>query len=286
VDALLAVVRDGRIHASYQQTIDATGRLGSSDPDLRTIAAETEDGRRLREAFPAPPGQRLVSAGYSELELRVLAHLSADPTLIEAFRSGEDIHRRTAAEVFGVDPEAVTAEQRRAGRVVNFAVPRGIGPARLARELEIPFDQAESLVRDYLARLPGVSGYMRTTLEEARARGYVTTLLGRRRYVPDLSSPAGVARQLAERTALATPIQGTAADLIKAAMVAIDRRLARECPAAAMVLQVDDQLLFEVPEPESERVSRLVREEMGGVAALAVPLEVAIGIGSSWAEVR
>jgi DNA polymerase-1 len=288
VDTLPALVdpRTGRIHTSFNQTVAATGRLSSSDPNLQNIPVRTEEGRRIRAAFLPAAGDRLVSADYSQIELRVLAHMSGDPTLTAAFRSGEDVHRRTAAEVFHVDPDEVDADQRRAAKVINFGIIYGMGPSRLAKELDIPFEQAQAYIESYFARHPGVHRYTRSTLEEARARGYVTTLFGRRRFIPDLSSPEGGVRQFAERTAVNTPIQGTAADLIKTAMVRIDRRLRDLCSGAGMILQVHDELILEVPEGEVGAVVELVRREMEGAAELAVPLEVAVGVGSNWAEVH
>jgi DNA polymerase I len=287
VDALPALVdpRTGRIHCSFNQTVAATGRLSSSDPNLQNIPIRTEEGRRIRQAFLPAPGQRLISADYSQIELRVLAHISEDPTLISAFRNREDIHMRTAAEVFRVEPAAVTADQRRAAKVINFGIIYGMGPARLAKELAISFEEAETYIANYFARYPGVSRYIQTTLEGARKTGYVSTLLERRRFIPDMLSPEGGVRQFAERTAVNTPIQGTAADLIKVAMVRIDRRLA-EAGDAGMILQVHDELIVEAPEAEVDAVVALVRQEMEGAAKLSVPLEVAVGVGGSWAEIH
>ncbi len=288
IDALPTLVdpRSGRIHCSFNQTVAATGRLSSSDPNLQNIPIRTEEGRRIRAAFLPAPGHRLISADYSQIELRVLAHISADPTLISAFRKGEDIHMRTAAEVFRVDAGAVSADQRRAAKVINFGILYGMGPSRLSKELEISLEEAKNYIDSYFARYPGVSQYVRLTLEQARANGYVTTLFGRRRFIPDLTSTEGGARQFAERTAVNTPIQGTAADLIKAAMVRIDRRLAERASSAGIILQVHDELIVEAPEADVAEVVALVREEMEGAARLSVPLEVAVGVGSNWAEIH
>jgi len=288
VDALPALVdsRTGRIHCSFNQTVAATGRLSSSDPNLQNIPIRTEEGRRIRQAFLPAPGQRLISADYSQIELRVLAHICADPTLIAAFRNQEDIHVRTAAEVFRVDPAAVSADQRRAAKVINFGIIYGMGPARLAKELAITFEEAETYIANYFARYPGVSQYVRSTLEGARKTGYVSTLFARRRFIPDITSPEGGVRQFAERTAVNTPIQGTAADLIKVAMVRIDRRLTEAGSGGGMILQVHDELILEAPEAEVDAVVALVREEMEGAAELSVPLEVAVGVGASWAEIH
>jgi DNA polymerase-1 len=288
VDALPALVdpATGRIHCFFNQTVAATGRLSSSDPNLQNIPIRTEEGRRIRQAFLPAPGQRLISADYSQIELRVLAHVTADATLVAAFRNREDIHVRTAAEVFHVDPALVSADQRRAAKVINFGILYGMGPSRLAKELAISFEEAQTFIESYFARYPGVQKYVESTLEGARTRGFVTTLLGRRRFIPDLTSTEGGVRQFAERTAVNTPIQGTAADLIKAAMVAIDRRLVAAGSGAGMILQVHDELILEAPEAEVDAVAALVREEMEGAAHLSVPLEVAVGVGSSWAEIH
>jgi DNA polymerase I len=288
VDALPALVdpATGRIHCSFNQTVAATGRLSSSDPNLQNIPIRTEEGRRIRQAFLPAPGQRLISADYSQIELRVLAHVTADATLISAFRNREDVHVRTAAEVFHVDPALVSAEQRRAAKVINFGILYGMGPSRLSKELGINFEEAQTYIESYFARYPGVQKYVESTLEAARKTGFVTTLLGRRRFIPDLTSTEGGVRQFAERTAVNTPIQGTAADLIKAAMVAIDRRLTAAGSGAGMILQVHDELILEAPEAEVSTVAALVREEMEGAARLSVPLEVAVGVGSSWAEIH
>jgi DNA polymerase-1 len=288
VDALPALVdpATGRVHCSFNQTVAATGRLSSSDPNLQNIPIRTEEGRRIRQAFLPAPGQRLISADYSQIELRVLAHVTADATLISAFRNREDVHVRTAAEVFHVDPALVSAEQRRAAKVINFGILYGMGPSRLAKELGISFEEAQTYIESYFARYPGVQKYVESTLEGARTTGFVTTLLGRRRFIPDLTSTEGGVRQFAERTAVNTPIQGTAADLIKAAMVAIDRRLIAAGSGAGMILQVHDELILEAPDAEVDAVAALVREEMEGAARLSVPLEVAVGVGSSWAEIH
>jgi DNA polymerase-1 len=288
VDALPQLVdpKTGRIHCSFNQTVAATGRLSSSDPNLQNIPIRTEEGRRIRQAFLPAPGQRLISADYSQIELRVLAHISGDETLVSAFRNREDIHVRTAAEVFHVDPALVSADQRRVAKVINFGILYGMGPSRLSKELGIGFEEAQTYIESYFARYPGVRRYVESTLEQARRTGFVTTLLGRRRFIPDLTSTEGGVRQFAERTAVNTPIQGTAADLIKAAMVAIDRRLLEAGSAAGMILQVHDELILEAPEAEVDAAVAVMREEMEGAAELSVPLEVAVGVGSSWAEIH
>jgi len=286
VDALPAAVnpRTGRLHTSFNQTVAATGRLSSSDPNLQNIPIRGEEGKRIRAAFIAAEGCVLVGADYSQIELRLLAHLSEDPVLVAAFRSGDDVHARTAAEVFGVLPGAISAEMRRAAKVINFGILYGMGPQRLARELQIPLREAERYIANYFDRYAGVRAYLTRTTAEARDRGYVTTLLGRRRSLPDLASRDRMVAQAAERTAANTPIQGSAADLIKLAMVAIDRRLTAENLCAAMTLQVHDELVLEVAAGDCERTAAIVRQEMEHVFPLKVPLHVDLGMGHSWAE--
>ncbi len=284
VDALPKLIRPttGRIHTSFNQTVTATGRLSSSKPNLQNIPIRSEEGRRIRAAFVPAPGRVFVSADYSQIELRLLAHLSHDPVLVESFRCRQDVHARTAAELFGV--ETVTADQRRQAKTINFGIIYGMGAHRLGRSLNIPFKTAQGYIDQYFARYHGIKGYMDGVLNIARERGYVTTLQGRRRYVPNLRSTDRQVLSAAERAAINTPIQGTAADLIKIAMVTIDRRLRQQGSGTRMLLQVHDELLFEVPEEELQTVLPLVREVMEGVAALEVPLEVEIGQGRSWAE--
>ena len=286
VDALPAAVNPvtGRLHTSFNQTVAATGRLSSSDPNLQNIPIRSEEGRRIRAAFIAADGYRLVVADYSQIELRLLAHLSEDPALLAAFHSGDDVHARTAVEIFGVLPALVTADMRRVAKVINFGIIYGMGAQRLARELGIPFAQAEQYISGYFERYAGVRAYLDNVRAEARRRGYVTTLMGRRRSLPDLASRDPGIAQAAERTAANTPIQGSAADLIKLAMVSIDRRLAAEGLEAAMILQVHDELVFEVAAADCERTQALVKDEMEGVLPLKVPLRVDLGTGRTWAE--
>ena len=286
VDALPAAVNPltGRLHTSFNQAVTATGRLSSSNPNLQNIPIRSEDGRRIRAAFIADKGHLLVAGDYSQIELRVLAHFSKDPVLLAAFRTGEDVHAQTAAELFGVLPATVTAEMRRAAKVINFGIIYGMGPTRLARELTIPHGKAERYIADYFQRLAGVQAFCEATRAEARRRGYVTTLLGRRRVLPDLASHDRNVVQAAERTATNTPIQGSAADLIKLAMVRIARRLANAHLRAAMIMQVHDELVFEVAEAHCETTMDIIREEMEGVFPLAVPLRVDIRCGRNWAE--
>jgi DNA polymerase-1 len=285
VDALPSLVNPatGRIHTTFHQTVTATGRLSSSDPNLQNIPVRGEEGRRIRAAFRAPPGRLLLSADYSQIELRILAHLSGDPALIDAFRRGEDIHTRTAAEVFG-SLGGVTADMRRVAKVINFGIIYGMGPMRLARELEIPQEEAARYIERYFARYAGVRDYVDRTVAEARERGYVVTLMNRRRYVPEISARASGVRQFAERTAVNTPIQGSAADLIKLAMLRVHGRLRAAGLDAFMVLQVHDELVLEAARGDVEGVANAVREEMEGVASLAVPLRADVGAAESWAE--
>jgi DNA polymerase-1 len=283
VDTLPALVdrTTGRVHTSFNQTVAATGRLSSSDPNLQNIPIRSEEGRRIRAAFVAPPGHRLVSADYSQIELRVLAHLSGDATLSDAFRRDEDVHARTAAEVFGDQP---AAEGRRLAKVINYGIVYGMGPARAARELGVPVAAAEAYIAGYFARYPGVRAFVERTVAAGRAQGYVTTVLGRRRYLPELVSRDHAVRQFAERAATNTPIQGSAADLIKLAMLAVRGALARAGLGARLLLQVHDELVLEAPEAEVARVREIVRRAMERVYPLEVPLRVDVSDGVNWAE--
>jgi len=288
VDALPALIDPvtGRIHTSFHQALTATGRLSSTEPNLQNIPTRNDEGRRIRRAFVAKPGWLLLSADYSQIELRVLAHLSGDPTLIDAFTQGEDIHIRTATEVLGIKPEAVDAEARRLAKVINFGIIYGMGPQRLAGELGISLNEASDYIRRYFERLPGVSAYLEQTLRQARELGYVVTMFGRRRYLPELHAAEGGARSQAERIAINTPLQGTAADLIKIAMVRLHRLIAQEASKPQMLLQVHDELLFEVGEHEAKAFSQLVKGEMEAVAPLRVPLVVETKAGPNWAEMK
>jgi DNA polymerase-1 len=283
VDALPALVdpATGRLHTSFNQTVAATGRLSSSDPNLQNIPIRTEEGRRIRAAFVAAPGWRLVSADYSQIELRVLAHLSGDASLVEAFAAGQDIHARTAAEVFA---DREPAEGRRLAKVINYGILYGMGPARAARELGVSSGEAAAYIEGYFRRYPGVRAFIEQTVAEARTRGWVTTVLGRRRYLPELGARDPAVRQFAERAAMNTPIQGSAADLIKLAMLEVQRRLRGAGLRARLLLQVHDELVLEAPEGEIPRVSTLVREAMEGVAPLRVPLRVDVRAGANWME--
>jgi DNA polymerase-1 len=274
----------GRIHASFQQTTGVSGRLISTDPDLQRTPVRTPEGRRIRKTFVAPEGMQIVSADWSQIELRVLAHFSKDPRLGEAFRENLDLHRRTASMLFKVPPEEVTREQRGVGKTVNFATIYGQGATALGQILGIPRKEALSYIEQYFAYYEGVRRWLDETIREAHAQGYVTTLLGRRRYIPELSMRDDTARAAGERIAANTPIQGSAADLCKLAMLAIDRGLPAVAPRTRMLLQVHDELVFEAPEAEVEATERLVRAAMEKPYPLDVPLVVEVGVGKSWGD--
>jgi DNA polymerase-1 len=286
VDALPKLIHPetGRLHTSFSQTGTATGRLSSSDPNLQNIPIRTELGREIRAAFVAEKGKILLSADYSQIELRVMAHFSKDPVLLEAFRHGEDIHARTAQEVFGVGPMAQTAEHRRAAKAINFGIIYGLSPFGLAQQLGIDQKEAAKFINAYFTRYRGVKEYLDNMLVETRKTSVAKTLFGRIRPIPEINSPQMQLRNFAERTALNSPLQGTAADLIKMAMINIDRRLADEKFEAKMILQVHDELLFEAPKKERAELEKLVHEEMEGVYKLAVPLAVEIGVGPNWRD--
>ncbi|HOT96915.1 MAG TPA: DNA polymerase I [bacterium] len=287
VDALPRLINPatGRVHTSYNQTVAATGRLSSTEPNLQNIPIRTEVGRRIRRAFI--PGDRehlILDADYSQIELRIMAHLSGDKTLRDSFLADEDVHARTASLVFKVAQDEVTPEQRRRAKEVNFGIMYGMGAYGLAQRLGLANDEAEQFILAYFASYPGVQEYMLRTVREARQNGYVTTLLGRRRMVPDIASDNRRIREFAERTAINTPIQGSAADLIKVAMIRIQNRLEQEKCAARMIMQVHDELVFEVPRDEIEAVRALVRAEMEGAIKLEVPVKVETGVGNNWLE--
>jgi DNA polymerase-1 len=287
VDALPALVNEetGRIHASYHQTVAITGRLSASDPNLQNIPIRTEVGRKIRTAFVAPEGSSLLSADYSQIELRVLAHLSGDETLINAFREGKDIHTETAARIFAMKDEDVTPEMRGRAKAINFGIVYGMGPRRLSMQTGISMAEAKDFIAAYFETYPGVAAFQEESKRMAREEGYVQTLLGRRRYIQDeiLSSNRQV-QVNAENVAINTPIQGTAADLVKVAMIAIDRALREEGLDARMIIQVHDELVLEVPDAEMDRVKALVREGMEGALALDVPIAVDMGEGANWLE--
>ena len=288
VDALPKLIHPetGRLHTSFSQTGTATGRLSSSDPNLQNIPIRSELGREIRAAFVAEKGKILLSADYSQIELRIMAHFSKDPVLVEAFRNGEDIHARTAQEVFGVGPLAQTAEHRRAAKAINFGIIYGLSPFGLAQQLGIEQKEAAKFINAYFTRYRGVKEYLDNILAETRKTGVAKTLFGRIRPIPEINSPQMQLRNFAERTALNSPLQGTAADLIKMAMISIDRRLAEEKFEAKMILQVHDELLFEAPTKERAKLEKLVQEEMEGVHKLAVPIVVEIGAGPNWRDLE
>jgi DNA polymerase-1 len=286
VDALPLLVdsKTGRIHTSYNQTVTATGRLSSSNPNLQNIPIRTLEGKRIRQAFIAAPDCILISADYSQIELRVLAHLSEDEALIEAFTSGEDIHSRTASDIFGVFPEMVNADMRRQAKVINFGILYGMSAFGLAKELGVSQKIAQIYIDGYFQRYKKVRLYMDGILEDARRDGFVCTLLKRRRYLPEFKSPVASVRQFAERMAINAPIQGTAADLIKVAMVNIAYLLQKKNLSARLIMQVHDELVVESPLKEKEEVMHLVRTEMEQVIELKVPLRVEIAAGANWDE--
>ncbi len=274
----------GRVHTSYSQAVAVTGRLASSDPNLQNIPVRTQEGRRIRAAFIVPQGSRIVSADYSQIELRIMAHLSGDDGLLKAFANGEDIHRATAAEVFSVSLDGVSSEQRRYAKVINFGLIYGMSAHGLAKQLGIERDAAKQYIDRYFARYPGVKNYMDSTREQAKRQGYVETVFGRRLWLPEINGANGMRRQAAERAAINAPMQGTAADLIKLAMIAVQSWLEKEKLQTRLIMQVHDELVLEVPEHELSRVKENLRDLMCHVAELKVPLEVGVGVGGNWDE--
>jgi DNA polymerase-1 len=288
VDALPAYVHPatGRIHTSFNQVGAATGRLSSSDPNLQNIPVRTARGGSIRRAFVAAPGHHLLVADYSQIELRLLAHLSGDPLFVEAFERGGDIHRQTAALIFGVAQDAVTAEMRGRAKTINFATIYGQGPFALARQLGITQDEARAFIAQYFARFAGVRDWLDRTVAQARAQGYVETIFGRRRYIPELKDRNFSVRSFGERTATNSPLQGSAADLIKVAMIRIHAALGAGARGARLLLQVHDELILEVPDGEREVARTLVKREMEGAAALRVPLVVTLGEATNWLDAK
>jgi len=277
---------DGRLHTTFNQTVAATGRLSTTNPNLQSIPIRTELGREIRSAFVAEQGARLISADYSQIELRILAHVSGEPKLREAFERGEDIHTATAAEVLGVDPAKLTPAERSIAKMINFGIVYGISSFGLSENLEIPREQAQEYIDAYLARFPFVQDFISRTIEQAERDGYVTSLLGRRRPVPELRVRNRATRAFGERVAVNFVMQGSNADIIKVAMVAIERRLREEGRSARLVLQVHDELLLEAPDAETSAVKELVREEMCSAYPLDPPLAVDVGAGDSWADAK
>jgi DNA polymerase-1 len=286
IDALPKLIhpKTGRVHTSYNQTVTATGRLSSSDPNLQNIPIRAEEGNRIRQAFIPERGWSIVSADYSQIELRILAHLSQDETLIKAFRNDEDIHARTASEVFNVPIEKVTPPMRREAKVINFGIIYGMSAYGLSQQLGIEPNIAQVYIDGYFRRYTGVQTYIERSLEEARQKGYVMTLLHRRRYLPDIHSPTVAIRQASERMAINSPLQGTAADIIKLAMIRIQSRIEELGLSSKMIMQVHDELVFEVPEEELQKAIPIIQNEMERVMDLSVPLKVSIHSGKNWAE--
>lgn len=278
-----SVADDGRIHTTYQQTIAATGRLSSTDPNLQNIPIRTEEGRRIREVFVVgPQHESLMSADYSQIEMRVMAHLSGDQGLIEAFRTGEDLHRFVGARVFGVEPQDVTSEMRSKVKAMSYGLAYGLSAFGLSKQLGISTGEANDLMDEYFVRFGGVRDYLQEVVDRARATGYTETMLGRRRYLPDLTSDNRQRRQMAERMALNAPIQGSAADIMKLAMLRVDRELGAGGLRSRVLLQVHDELVIEIASGEAEPVEALVRQQMGAAVEMDVPLDVSVGLGRSW----
>ena len=289
VDSLPGLInpKTGRVHTSFNQTVTATGRLSSSEPNLQNIPVKTEEGRKIRKAFiPSAKDNLLISADYSQIELRILAHLSGDKNLISAFKEGADIHAFTAGLVFGVDEDKVTKEMRGMAKTVNFGIIYGMSPYGLSQSLKIEVDKAKDFIDSYFERYPDVRLFLEGLVAEARENGYVTTLLGRRRYTPDINSQDTRIRQFAERTAINTPIQGSAADIIKVAMIAINERLAKEDMASKMTLQVHDELVLDVSRKELNKAYRILKDGMENVIKLKVPIEAHIEVGKNWLELE
>ncbi|MCV7103849.1 DNA polymerase I, partial [Mycobacterium palustre] len=284
VDGLLnSVAPDGRIHTTFNQTIAATGRLSSTEPNLQNIPIRTEEGRQIRDAFVVGDGYaELMTADYSQIEMRIMAHLSRDEGLIEAFNTGEDLHSFVASRAFGVPIEEVTPELRRRVKAMSYGLAYGLSAYGLAAQLKISTEEAKDQMDQYFARFGGVRDYLMAVVEQARKDGYTSTVFGRRRYLPELDSSNRQVREAAERAALNAPIQGSAADIIKVAMIEVDKALKEAKLASRMLLQVHDELLFEIAPGERERVEALAREKMGGAYPLDVPLEVSVGYGRSW----
>ena len=274
----------GRVHTSYHQAVAVTGRLSSSDPNLQNIPIRTDEGRRIRHAFIVPEGKQMLAADYSQVELRIMAHLSGDETLLTAFRDGDDIHSTTAAEIFSVELDQVNSDQRRKAKAINFGLIYGMSAFGLAKQLNIGWQEAQQYIDIYFDRYPGVKRYMDDIRQAAADQGYVETVFGRRLYLPDINAKNGQLRKYAERTAINAPMQGTAADIIKTAMINIQRTLENKNYATTMIMQVHDELVFEVPDAEVAIIQPLIREKMQSAATLDVPLVVDIGLGKNWGE--
>ncbi|NLD92745.1 MAG: DNA polymerase I [Fibrobacter sp.] len=286
IDALPQQIleKTGRVHSSFNQTVAATGRLSSTNPNLQNIPIRTDSGRRIREAFIAKDGSLLVSADYSQIELRILAHLSNDPFLIDAFNHDQDIHTQTASAIFGTFPEMVTPDMRRTAKTINFGLMYGMGPMNLSRQLGISFGEARDFITRYFAQFPTIKKFMESTIEFARDHGYTETLFGRRRYHPEINIKNKIVREAAERTAINTPVQGTAADIMKIAMINIQNKIKSFCPEAKMILQVHDELVFDVPADHAEKFRLWVIEKMSSACSLRVPLKVEGGCAYNWSN--
>ena len=284
VDGLESAIKsDGRIHTTFQQTVTATGRLSSTDPNLQNIPVRTEEGRRIRDCFvPQAPNTALLTADYSQIEMRIMAHLSKDAGLIAAFKSGEDLHSTVASQVFGVKASDVDPEMRRQIKAMSYGLAYGLSSYGLSQQLDLTPGQAQALMDQYFERFGGIQSYLKSVVVEARERGYTETILGRRRYLPDLTSENRQRREVAERMALNAPIQGSAADIIKVAMLKVMARMSKEQFKSRALLQVHDELIFEVYPGEESALEELVREVMQSAVELSLPLSVNVGIGASW----
>jgi DNA polymerase I len=276
--------KTGRIHTSYHQAVAATGRLSSQDPNLQNIPVKTEEGRRIRQAFVAPAGYKLIAADYSQIELRIMAHLSEDEGLLSAFEKGLDVHRATAAEVFGVSLDNVTNEMRRSAKAINFGLIYGMSAFGLAKQLHLGRREAQGYIDKYFERYPGVLRYMNNIRSQAHEQGFVETIFGRRLYLPDINAKNRNSQMAAERTAINAPMQGTAADIIKKAMIAVHQWLHQSKIDAKMIMQVHDELVLEVHETQLAQVSEQIKKLMSAAAQLKVPLVVDVGVGNNWDE--
>ena len=276
--------RTGRVHTSYHQAVTATGRLSSSNPNLQNIPIRTAEGRRIREAFVSPKGSKILAADYSQIELRIMAHISKDEGLLKAFQKELDIHTATAAEIFGIDLESVTGEQRRSAKAINFGLIYGMSAFGLSKQLKTNRNEAQDYIELYFSRYPGVKQYMDQTKETARDTGYVETVFGRRLYLPDIDASNYQRRQYAERSAINAPMQGTAADLIKKAMIRLHHEIIQQSLGAKIIMQVHDELVLEVIESDLIEVSKLTQEIMSNVANLELDLKVDVGIGDNWEQ--
>ena len=286
VDSLPKLINPatGKIHTTYNQTVTATGRISSTNPNLQNIPIRTDDGREIRRAFIPDPGDVMFSADYSQIELRLMAHFSGDPAMVEAFRSGADIHRSTAAKIFHLDDSDVTDNQRRAAKTANFGIIYGISAFGLSERLGIPRSEAKELIEGYMRTYPDVARYMSEAIGHARENGYVSTIMGRKRYLPDINSRNSVVRGYAERNAINAPLQGSAADIIKIAMINIDREIRRRGLRSRMIMQVHDELVFNVCPDELAELQTLVVELMENAFSARIPLEVSAGVGANWLE--